>query len=118
MQREESGRGKSRREGREEMSEVGGGMSRSQTKHAVVHNAIDIGEEFAVSVELWKDQVNGILRQAEFCSSSEVVILQNTVRLMAKQWTAARVRQRETERERQSGRHREGQYTERQKGQT
>jgi hypothetical protein len=86
------------------MSEVGGGMSRSQTKHAVVHNAIDIGEEFAVSVELRKDQVNGILRQAEFCSSSEVIILQNTVRLMAEQRTAARVRQRQTDRQRETER--------------
>jgi hypothetical protein len=67
----------------------GGGRKRIHTKHAVVHDTIDMPQEMAISVELRDDDVHSTLWETDFGSSSEIIVLQNAIWLVSEQRASA-----------------------------
>jgi hypothetical protein len=67
-------------------------MKDCPTKHTIIHNMIDIGEELTVSVELGKNEIHGTLRESKFSSSSEIIVFENAIWFMSEQGAAANQR--------------------------
>lgn len=65
--------------------ELGGQRWENSTQHTVIHRAIDLTQEMAISVELRDDDIDSTLWEANFRSSTKIIVFQYTVWFMAEQ---------------------------------